>query len=156
MVCVLWLTSHLSWVYSCLSTGNSGHPGWEGQINESGWEKHPQNRKLILHEGLKWDDNMRSSSSGELESIENLTRQSKPEVVIDWALKSMEVEFSWNKVSDARVDICCQHDPILIYHICRKPSVESIFDKSQFLWRGFQAKTGILAQDAVLVPLQPL
>lgn len=49
-------------------------------------------------------------------------------------------------ISVAPVDICCHDDPILIYHICRWPSVEWIFDKSQLLWRRFQVNTDILAK----------
>lgn len=46
----------------------------------------------------------------------------------------------------APVDICCHDDPILIHHICRRPSVEWIFDKSQLLWRRLQVNTDILAK----------
>lgn len=55
-------------------------------------------------------------------------------------------------ISVAHVDSCCRNDTILIYHICRKPSVESIYDKSQLLWRRFQTNTGILAKAALGSP----
>lgn len=49
-------------------------------------------------------------------------------------------------ISVAPVDICCQDNPVLIYRICRRPSVEWFFYKSQLLWRRFLVNTDILAK----------
>lgn len=49
-------------------------------------------------------------------------------------------------ISVTPVDICCQDDLILMYHICRRLCVEWIFDKSQLLWRYFPGNTDILAK----------